>query len=130
MWPGYGENCRVLDWILRRIDNEPGTAQPTPIGNVPTRESFDVRGLNVDFDGLFSVPIDFWTEEVSRRSRYSDIDGSRFIWFMHYLYYVISHFQAKEVAHFLYEQVDEDLPKDIQDQINNLFSRLSSYSRN
>ncbi|CAI6365614.1 unnamed protein product [Macrosiphum euphorbiae] len=100
MWPGYGENCRVLDWILRRIDNEPGTAQQTPIGIVPTRESFDARGLDVDFDGLFSVPIDFWTEE------------------------------AKEVAHFLYEQVDEDLPKDIQDQINNLFSRLSLYPRN
>jgi len=79
MWPGYGENCRVLDGILRRIDNEPGTAQQTPIGNVPTRESFNVRGLNVDFDGLFSVPIDFWTEEVSRRPRYSDVDYSRFI---------------------------------------------------
>jgi len=39
-------------------------------------------------------------------------------------------YQAKEVAHFLYEQVDEDLPKDIQDQINNLFSRLSLYPRN
>jgi len=79
MWPGYGENSRVLDWILRRIDNEPGTAQPTPIGNVPTRESFNAQGLNVDFDGLFSVPIDFWTEEVSRRPRYSDVDYFRFI---------------------------------------------------
>lgn len=74
MWPGYGENSRVLDWILRRIDNESGTAQPTPIGNVPTRESFNTQGLNVDFDGLFSVPIDFWTEEVSCRPRYSDVD--------------------------------------------------------
>jgi len=84
MWPGYGENCRVLDWILRRIDNEPGTAQQTPIGNVPTRESFDARGLDVDFDGLFSVPIDFWTEEVScRRPRYSVIDYSRFVWLMY-----------------------------------------------
>lgn len=71
MWPGYGENCRVLDWILRRIDNEPGTAQQTPIGIVPTRESFDARGLDVDFDGLFSVPIDFWTEEVSSGPLYS-----------------------------------------------------------
>lgn len=66
MWPGYGENCRVLDWILRRIDEEPGTARPTPIGYVPTRETFNVRGLqNIDFDALFSVPVDFWTEEVS-----------------------------------------------------------------
>jgi len=102
MWPGYGENCRVLDWILRRIDNEPGTAQQTPIGNVPTRESFDVRGLNVDFDGLFSVPIDFWTEEVSRRPRYSsDIDYSRFTWLMYYLNYVTSTFSGQRSSTFL-----------------------------
>jgi len=73
MWPGYGENSRVLDWILRRIDDEPNTARVTPIGNVPTRESFNVRGLDVDFDGLFSVPVDFWTEEASvyKNSTYS-----------------------------------------------------------
>lgn len=65
LWPGYGENCRVLDWILRRIDEEPGTARPTPIGNVPTREAFNDRGLNIDYDTLFSVPVDFWIEEVS-----------------------------------------------------------------
>lgn len=65
MWPGYGENSRVLDWILRRIDDEPGTAQNTPIGYVPTRETFNTTGLKVDFDALFSVSIDFWKEEVS-----------------------------------------------------------------
>lgn len=65
MWPGYGENCRVLDWILRRIDEETGTARPTPVGYVPTQEAFNTEGLKVDYDGLFSVPIDFWTEEVS-----------------------------------------------------------------
>uniref|UniRef100_A0A481MQK9 Phosphoenolpyruvate carboxykinase [GTP] n=1 Tax=Nipponaphis monzeni TaxID=196483 RepID=A0A481MQK9_9HEMI len=95
MWPGYGENCRVLDWILQRIDDEPGTARPTPIGNVPTRETFNVEGLQVDFDELFSVSNDFWIEE------------------------------AREIAEFLYEQVDQDLPKDIHDQIGNLFSRLN-----
>lgn len=38
-----------------------------------------------------------------------------------------SYFQAKEVANFLYEQVDEDLPRDIKDQISKLFGRLDSY---
>jgi len=38
--------------------------------------------------------------------------------------------QAKEVANFLNEQVDEDLPKDVQDQIDNLFRRLSSPQQN
>lgn len=65
MWPGYGENSRVLDWILRRIDDEPGTARPTPIGYVPTRETFNTEGLQVDFDALFSVSVEFWKEEVS-----------------------------------------------------------------
>ncbi|XP_050421561.1 phosphoenolpyruvate carboxykinase [GTP]-like [Adelges cooleyi] len=100
MWPGYGENSRVLDWILRRVNDEPNTAQVTPIGYVPTKESFNATGLNVDFDGLFSVPKEFWTEE------------------------------AKEVANFLYEQVDQDLPQDIQDQIKNLIDRLNSYQTN
>jgi phosphoenolpyruvate carboxykinase (GTP) len=79
MWPGYGENCRVLDWILRRIDSEPFTARPTPIGYVPTPESFNVHGLNVDFDGLFSVPIDFWREEVSHHSYFCGVNYARFI---------------------------------------------------
>lgn len=65
MWPGYGENCRVLDWILRRINGEPGTGQATAVGYVPTRESFNTDGLQIDFDGLFSVPTEFWKEEVS-----------------------------------------------------------------
>lgn len=52
---------------MRRIDDEPGTARPTPIGYVPTRETFNTEGLQVDFDGLFSVPKDFWSEEVSGR---------------------------------------------------------------
>jgi len=70
MWPGYGENCRVLDWILRRIDDEPDTARRTAIGNVPTRAAFNMHGLRVDYDGLFSVPIDFWTDEVSSNFRF------------------------------------------------------------
>ncbi|VVC45864.1 Hypothetical protein CINCED_3A008795 [Cinara cedri] len=96
MWPGYGENCRVLEWILLRIDNEPGTAVPTPIGNVPTREKFDLEGIQVDFDGLFDVPVDFWKNEI------------------------------EEIAKFLYDQVDEDLPEEIKEQIDNLLKRLNS----
>lgn len=72
MWPGYGENCRVLDWMMRRIDGEPDTARTTPVGYVPTRESFNTDGLQVDFDGLFSVPVDFWTTEVSSNMRHEN----------------------------------------------------------
>lgn len=67
MWPGYGENCRVLDWILRRIDGEPNTGRATAIGYVPVQESFNTDSLQIDFDELFSVPTDFWKEEVSSK---------------------------------------------------------------
>lgn len=73
MWPGYGENSRVLDWILRRINDEPETALSTPIGYIPTPESFNTDGLRIDFDELFSVPIDFWTEEVSVKIMFGQV---------------------------------------------------------
>jgi phosphoenolpyruvate carboxykinase (GTP) len=45
LWPGFGDNSRVLKWIIERLD---GTADgvDTPIGVVPTRESLDTAGLD------------------------------------------------------------------------------------
>ena len=37
LWPGYGENIRVLDWIIRRVHGEEGIAEETPIGYVPKK---------------------------------------------------------------------------------------------
>jgi GTP-dependent phosphoenolpyruvate carboxykinase len=36
LWPGFGDNIRVIDWIIRRIDGEPNIGQETAIGVVPT----------------------------------------------------------------------------------------------
>jgi phosphoenolpyruvate carboxykinase (GTP) len=47
LWPGFGENCRVLDWVLQRVDGC-GDAVETPIGLVPTLDSIDRAGLDVD----------------------------------------------------------------------------------
>jgi phosphoenolpyruvate carboxykinase (GTP) len=46
LWPGYGENARVLEWIFRRLDGEAG-ARETPTGNVPRPEDLDTAGLDV-----------------------------------------------------------------------------------
>jgi phosphoenolpyruvate carboxykinase (GTP) len=44
LWPGYGENIRVLEWILARCDDG-GSARETAIGRVPTVDAIDLRGL-------------------------------------------------------------------------------------
>ena len=47
LWPGFGENCRILKWALQRIDGR-ATANPTPIGNVPRVADLDLTGLKFD----------------------------------------------------------------------------------
>lgn len=72
MWPGFGDNVRVLDWILRRVDAEPNTAVETPIGYVPQQSAFNLDGLSekVNWDELFSLPKEFWLNEVSSIEKY------------------------------------------------------------
>ncbi|XP_055692844.1 phosphoenolpyruvate carboxykinase [GTP]-like isoform X2 [Lutzomyia longipalpis] len=73
MWPGFGENSRVLDWILRRIDNEP-CYQDTAIGKIPSAGSLNTKGLSqpVDLESLFSIPKAFWMREVEEIAKYFD----------------------------------------------------------
>jgi len=66
LWPGYGENSRVLEWIFERCD-ENVHASDTPIGRLPDPADLDMKGLNVtvaDLEGLLSVDIDGWLAEV------------------------------------------------------------------
>lgn len=66
IWPGFGDNLRVLLWILARCNGE-ADAVETPIGYVPKPESIDIEGSGVDIDtlkGLLSIDKDAWTEEV------------------------------------------------------------------
>jgi phosphoenolpyruvate carboxykinase (GTP) len=67
VWPGFGENSRVLKWISDRIDGSAGAAD-TPIGRVPTRDSLDVDGLDLtdaQLDLLLTVDAETWREEAS-----------------------------------------------------------------
>jgi phosphoenolpyruvate carboxykinase (GTP) len=66
LWPGYGENSRVLEWVFKRVTGE-GEAIETPIGFIPTRDSINVDGLQVtseDLDTLLAVNADDWRAEV------------------------------------------------------------------
>ena len=66
LWPGYGENLRVLEWILDRCRGEADGAA-TPIGYVPTPESLDLTGLDLPpkvVEDLLRVDNEEWMQEV------------------------------------------------------------------
>ncbi|MFD0379722.1 phosphoenolpyruvate carboxykinase (GTP) [Streptomyces sp. NPDC127112] len=67
VWPGFGENSRVLKWIVGRLD---GTAEgvETAIGVLPTKAALDLDGLDIsdeDLDFLLTVDKDVWREEAA-----------------------------------------------------------------
>jgi phosphoenolpyruvate carboxykinase (GTP) len=67
VWPGFGENSRVLKWISERLDGT-ADATTTPIGLVPTREALDTDGLDLSddqLDVLLDVDVETWREEAS-----------------------------------------------------------------
>ncbi|MGC5346316.1 phosphoenolpyruvate carboxykinase (GTP) [Streptomyces sp. DT24] len=67
VWPGFGENSRVLKWIVERIDGRAEGVE-TPIGVVPAKGSLDTDGLDLsesDLDFLLSVDQDAWREEAA-----------------------------------------------------------------
>lgn len=95
LWPGYGENSRVLKWICERVEGT-GKAQRTPIGNLPTLDALDVSGLNLpanDLPQLLAVDVAGWKEE------------------------------AEDVA-ANYAKFDSKLPKALHDQLDGLRKRL------
>jgi len=66
LWPGYGENSRVLKWMCQRVEGKVGARQ-TPIGLVPSEEDLDLRGLNLPHGNLrqlLHVDNDEWRAEI------------------------------------------------------------------
>lgn len=66
LWPGFGENSRVLKWIIERIEGK-ATAADTPIGRVPTPDQIDQSGLHVpvpDVRASLAVDPDEWRKEI------------------------------------------------------------------
>lgn len=66
IWPGFGENMRVLEWILKRAFDEIDAVE-TPIGYMPRPEDINIEGLDLDLDtmkDLLSVDVKYWKEDV------------------------------------------------------------------
>ena len=79
MWPGYGENSRVLKWVVDRLDGN-ADAVATPIGNVPTVESLDRSGLDIDDEQMakiLEVNAEAWRGEVPLIEGHFEFIGER-----------------------------------------------------
>jgi phosphoenolpyruvate carboxykinase (GTP) len=66
LWPGYGENSRVLEWVFERCNGTAGALE-TPIGRLPKPEDLDMRNLSIPettLNKLLSVDVDGWLAEV------------------------------------------------------------------
>jgi len=77
LWPGYGENLRALEWVLRRCKGQ-ADAVETPIGYVPARESLHLDGLDISdqaVDKLLEVDRDAWLEEIDSIQTFFDQFG-------------------------------------------------------
>jgi phosphoenolpyruvate carboxykinase (GTP) len=67
VWPGFGENSRVLKWIVERLEGKAEGVE-SPIGILPTRDSLDTDGLDLadsDLDFLLTVDKEVWRDEAS-----------------------------------------------------------------
>ncbi len=79
LWPGFGENSRVIEWIARRLDGS-ADAVETPIGRVPSEGALNLDGIEVsrdDLEALFAVDPDSWLAEADLTEEFYDSVGDR-----------------------------------------------------
>ncbi|NXU65062.1 PCKGC protein, partial [Horornis vulcanius] len=94
LWPGFGENSRVLEWMFNRIEGK-ASAKPTAIGYIPADAALNLKGLeDVNLTELFDISKEFWEKEV------------------------------EEVKQYFEEQVNADLPYEIERELLALEMRI------
>ena len=79
LWPGYGENSRVLKWVFERLEGK-ADAQKTAIGFLPSTDSLDTDGLSInpaDLEAITSLDIDGWREAVPQIREHYAVFGER-----------------------------------------------------
>ncbi|KFP77824.1 PREDICTED: phosphoenolpyruvate carboxykinase, cytosolic [GTP] isoform X1 [Acanthisitta chloris] len=73
LWPGFGENSRVLEWMFNRIE-EKASAKQTAIGYIPTDSALNLKGLeDVNLTELFDISKEFWEKEVQEIKQYFEV---------------------------------------------------------
>ncbi|MBJ7512739.1 MAG: phosphoenolpyruvate carboxykinase (GTP) [Acidimicrobiia bacterium] len=79
IWPGYGENSRVLKWVFERCEGA-GSGTETPIGTVPSASDLDLEGLNLKpgtIEAAVAVDADDWRQELGFIREHFDSIGER-----------------------------------------------------
>jgi phosphoenolpyruvate carboxykinase (GTP) len=79
LWPGFGDNARVLKWVLERVAGT-GEALDTPIGRVPATEGIDTTGLDIDpavLEALTTVDAEGWRQELPQLEEHYASLGER-----------------------------------------------------
>ncbi len=79
LWPGFGENSRVLEWVFRRGNGE-AEALRTPIGYVPQSDDLELAGLEIsssDLDELLAVDVEDWRREIPLINQHYSQFGDR-----------------------------------------------------
>jgi phosphoenolpyruvate carboxykinase (GTP) len=79
MWPGFGENMRVLDWIIKRCEGRAGCIE-TPIGKLPRPGDLNLDGIDVPaatLNALLEVDVAAWRTEIAEVGAYLDSFGDR-----------------------------------------------------
>ncbi|MEI6399086.1 MAG: phosphoenolpyruvate carboxykinase domain-containing protein, partial [Pseudomonadota bacterium] len=78
MWPGFGDNMRVLEWVLKRCEGQ-GDAIRTPIGYLPTTDAINTDGTGLTTETmreLLSIEAPAWKSEMTGIKEYFDKYGS------------------------------------------------------
>ena len=78
IWPGFGDNMRVLDWIIKRCEGKVDAVE-TPIGFLPKKGDINLKGIEDEVtseveDKLLAVDIDLWKKEIAEMRRYYNDD--------------------------------------------------------
>ena len=78
IWPGFGDNKRVLDWIIKRVEGKVDAVE-TPIGFLPKKGDINLKGIEDEVtseveDKLLAVDVDLWKKEIAEMRRYYNDD--------------------------------------------------------
>ncbi|MGB0132475.1 phosphoenolpyruvate carboxykinase (GTP) [Dokdonella sp.] len=79
LWPGFGENLRVLEWIVGRCEGSQGAVE-TPIGHVPAASDINLDDLGLSsaaIDSLLEIDVDGWSREMAATGEYLESFGAR-----------------------------------------------------